>query len=223
MSGALRDHIDSLIAKRSAGGHAPSDDILGRCLIQKAAGNPWFSDARIRALLIGLISTALPQPPMAVGQILEQLLRRPAELAAAQALARADDPHLSGYIFEALRFAPLVPFVARKAVGDQVVAAGTRRKATIKSDSVVVVGLRSGMKDPRRVAEPDVFDPTRMWGGYMLFGDGPHACLAVRINRALIPALLTEILKQHRLDRAPESQGRLVMRGFFPDRLWVTF
>jgi cytochrome P450 len=57
----------------------------------------------------------------------------------------------------------------------------------------------------------------------MLFGEGPHTCIAEQINRALIPALLTEILKQHHLKRAPGSAGHLVMRGFFPDRLWVTF
>jgi cytochrome P450 len=222
LSKVLLDHIDRLIADRRASGKV-IDDVLGRCLAEQVKGDPWFTDGRIRALLVGLVSTALPQPPMAVGQILEQLLRRPAELAAAQALALAGDPRLSGYVFEALRFAPLVPLVIRKAHGDQIVAAGTPRKTTIKSGSRVVAGLRSGMKDPRRVAAPGVFDPTRLWGGYMLFGDGPHTCLAEQINRALIPALLTEILKQHHLERAPGRAGHLVMRGFFPDRLWVTF
>jgi cytochrome P450 len=222
LSKILRDRIDELIAEREASGQV-IDDVLGRCLGQKAAANPWFTNARIRTLLVGLICTALPQPPMAVGQILEQLLRRPAALAAAQALARAEDPALSGYVFEALRFAPLVPIVARQAHGDQVLAAGTRYKKTIKSGTQVVAALRSGMNDPRRVSQPDVFDPTRLWGGYMLFGEGPHTCIAEQINRALIPALLTEILKQHHLKRAPGSAGHLVMRGFFPDRLWVTF
>lgn len=223
LASTLRDHIDSLIAERKAGAAVAIDDVLGRCLTRQKAGETWFTDIQIRTLLVGLVFASLPQLSMAAAQILEQLFRRPAELAAAQALARNNDPHLTGYIFEAFRFDPLAPALTRQAESDQVIAAGTHRKTTIKAGSRVVAGLRSAMKDPRRLAEPEVFDPSRAWGEYMLFGDGPHACLAEQIDRALIPLLLGELLKQSEMKRAPGPQGRLLMRGFFPDRLSITF
>jgi cytochrome P450 len=223
MAGLLRDHVDALIADRKAGRSGPTDDVLGRCLDCQAAGEAWFTDDRIRTLLVGLICTALPQPPIAAAQVLDQLLRRPAELAAAQALARSNDLSLTGYVFEALRFAPLVPLITRTASGDQDVAVGTRRKTKIKAGVQVLIALRSAMRDPRRLAQPEVFDPTRLGNSFLLFGDGPHACVAERLNRAMFPRLVGEIVKQDALRRAPGRRGRVLMRAFFADRLCLEF
>jgi len=222
MAKALRDHVDKLIAERKAA--PPKDDVLGRCLAQQGEHREGFSDLQIRTALIGLIFGGLPQPQMAAPQILEQLFRRPAQLAAAQSLARAnDDPALASYVFEALRFDPVAPVLVRRARHDRRIAEGTRRAKTIRAGALVLAALRSAMKDPRRVRDPGSFDPTRPWRTYMLFGGGPHSCFAENINRTLIPVMLKELLRRDQLRRAPGKPGKLVMRGFFADRLWVTF
>ena len=219
---ALRAHIDGLIAVRRGRPAAPTgaDDVLGRCLAQQAQGAPGFSDAQIRAALIGFLVGGLPQWPMAVPQALNQLLLRPAALAGACAAAAAnDDASLCGHVFEALRFDPLAPAVTRLTARDHLLAAGTKRATTVAAGTSMTVALASAMMDPRRVRDPARFDPARPAGDYFHFGDGLHTCFAQHINRAVMPLVLKPLLLRPNLKRA----GKLVKRGVFASELWVTF
>ena len=109
----LRAHVQGLMDQRRASGLS-QDDVLGRCLAEQAAGNKRFDDDWIRVALMSFVVGGPPQPPMVVPQALEQLLRRPAELAGAQQAARDnDDQLLAGYFFEAMRFDPLGPALPR--------------------------------------------------------------------------------------------------------------
>ena len=222
MAKALRDHVDGLIAARKT---SPGpDDVLGRCLAFQAQGLPGFSDTQIRSALIGFVVGGLPQPPMVAPQALEQLLRRPEALAKARAAALAhDDIALAGYVFEALRFDPLAPALMRVARHDRVIAAGTARATKVAAGSTVMVAFSSAMKDPRRLADPARFDPTRPWSAYMHFGQGLHTCFGIHINRALIPLMVKALLVRDDLKRAPGKRGHLVKRGPFADQLWVTY
>src|SRR5262249_32018446 len=150
------------------------DDVLHRLLVLQAhdAGVP--SDVEIRANLLGLV-VALVQLPIAAADALNQLLNRPAELEAAVARVSAgDDVALTGYLFEALRSDPMAPFLLRRCAVEREIASGTRRKKTIAKGKVVVAALQSAMKDPRRVTQPEVFDPRRPWSSYLIFGAGLH-------------------------------------------------
>ena len=121
----LRAHVQGLMDARRASGLS-QDDVLGRCLAEQAAGNKRFDDDWIRVALMSFVVGGPPQPPMVVPQALEQLLRRPDELAGAQQAARDnDDQLLAGYFFEAMRFDPLGPALPRLATQDTVIAAGT--------------------------------------------------------------------------------------------------
>jgi cytochrome P450 len=220
---ALRDHIDAEIERRRAspGG---KDDVLGRCLILQAAGEPGFSDAAIRTALMGFIVGGPPQPPMVVPQALEQLLRRPDALAGAQAAARnEDDAALAGFVFEAMRFDPLAPALPRVATGDGTIAAGTKRERAVKKDDHVMAALSSAMMDERHVPEPRRFDATREPPEFLHFGCGHHTCFGIHINKAILPGLLKPLLKRPNLRRAPGSAGRLSKRGPFSDALTVLY
>jgi cytochrome P450 len=222
MAKTLRDHFDHLIAARKS--DPAKDDVLGRCLVFQAKDCEGFSDIQIRTALIGFLVGGLPQLPMAAPQALEQLLQRPDSLAESQVLAREDDDEaLAGYVFEALRFDPLAPLLKRRAKRDRTIAAGTLRSSTVKEGATVLVALGSAMRDPRRVAYPDSFDPTRPWSVYMHFGLGLHSCFATSINRRLIPLMLKALLRCEGLRRAPGDRGKLLKRGLVAERLWVTF
>jgi cytochrome P450 len=222
MARALRDHFDHLIAARKS--DPAKDDVLGRCLVFQAKGCEGFSDIQIRTALIGFLVGGLPQLPMAAPQALEQLLQRPDSLAKSQVLARKDDDEaLAGYIFEALRFDPLAPVLQRRAKRDRTIAAGTRRSSTVNEGETVLVALGSAMRDPRRVAYPDNFDPARPWSVYMHFGLGLHSCFATSLNRLLIPLMLKALLRCEGLRRASGDRGKLLKRGLVAERLWVTF
>ncbi|MBV8916943.1 cytochrome P450 [Bradyrhizobium sp.] len=220
---ALRSHIDTLIAARKTAG-VVQDDVLGRCVAMQAADPASFSDAQIRTSLLGLIYGGPPQPPMVVPQALEQLLRRPDALKGAQEAARsADDKLLAGFVFEAMRFDPVAPFLRRVAKQDADIAAGTPRAVTIPRDKTVLVAASSAMMDERRVPNPTQFDPNRAGDQYIHFGLDHHQCFGIHMNNALLPLMLKALLKRQNLRRAPGARGKLSKRGPFADQLWVAY
>jgi cytochrome P450 len=165
-----------------------------------------------------------PQPPMVVPQALEQLLRRPAELAGAQRAALAnDDTLLAGYVFEAMRFDPLGPALPRFATRPSVIAAGTSRATSVPEGATVFAAFSSAMMDKRRLADPQSFNPWRLDHEYIHFGYGLHACFGTQMNKALLPLMLKPLLKRPNLRRAPGSGGVLSKRGAFAERLRVNY
>lgn len=219
---ALRAHIDGQIALRKA---APGkDDVLSRSLAMQAAGTSGFSDVEIRTALMGMIVGGPPQPPMVVPQAMEQLLRRPGELAGAQAAARdGDDALLRAYVLEAMRFDPLAPGLPRVALADGVIARGTAHEAAVKKGETVLAAFASAMMDPRRVASPRRFDVARPASDYIHFGYGLHQCFGLHINLATLHLMLKPLLRQPGLRRAKGSAGRLRKNGAFAERLVVEF
>lgn len=214
---ALRAHLHGLVQARKHGGEH-RDDVLGRCV---AAG---FGDREIVGALAGFIVAGLPQPPMVLPKVIEQLLRRPKILAQAQAAARADDDAtLAKYIFEAMRFDPLAPFLQRVAKREYVLAAGTSRAKKIEPGTRILFFFASAMMDDRHVPNPKSFNPNRPADNYILFGYGLHQCFGLHMNKRLLPLTLKPLLKQSGLRRANGPEGRLRKQGVFPDRMVVCF
>lgn len=220
---ALRTHVDHEIARRKAALPA-HDDILARCLKLQAMGRPGYSDIEIRTALVCMIVGGPPQPPMVVPQAMEQLLRRPDALAAAQEAARANkDALLHDIVIEAMRFDPLAPGLPRIAVTDAVIARGTRRETRVPKGSTVIAAFASAMMDERRLPEPQRFDPARRAYEYIHFGYGLHECFGRHINHATLHLILKPLLKQLRLRRASGPEGQLSKNGPFAERLVVEF
>ena len=219
---ALRAHLDAAITARKI--MPTKDDILGRCLELQRAGDAWFDDVRIRTALMGFIVGGPPQPPMVVPQALEQLLRRPDALAEARDAARADDDErLRRYVFEAMRFDPLAPGLPRVALRECVIGEGTDHATPIKAGQQVLAAFASAMMDPRRVAEPKVFNPDRPACDYIHFGHDLHMCFGRHINLATLHLMLKPLLKRPALRRAGGKDGRLSKNGPFAERLVVEF
>jgi cytochrome P450 len=219
----LRDYVDGVVADRKASGKH-IDDVLGRLLVQQANGQDWLTDEEVRNNLIVCIIGGLPQPPMVIPQMLDVLLKRPKELEAACAAARADDDELlSHYIFEALRYNPLTPGLLRICLQGYKVAAGTWRAKTIPKGATVVALTRSAMFDGRQVPNPTEFRVDRPGYSYMHFGYGMHECFGVYINKVMIPAICKPLLKRRNLRRAPGPDGQLTMDTLFPRRLVVEY
>ena len=219
----LRDHLDAEIARRKAVGN-PGDDVLARCLARQAAGDARFTDRWIRTMVAGMIIGGPPQPPMAVPQAMEQLLRRPAALALAQTAARAnDDARLFAIVYEALRFDPLAPAVPRVANAARLIAAGTPRAVTIPAGVRVLVGVSSAMHDPRRIPNPAAFSADRLPYEYFHTGYGLHECFGRYLNQATLAMYLKPLLARPNLRRAPGKAGRLIKNGPFAEALTVEF
>lgn len=219
----MRAFVESkIVARKQARGF--NDDMLERCLKLQDDGFPGTSDVEIRNNLIGMLVGGLPQPPMVVPQLIDVLLDRPDELAAAGAAARAgDDARLSKYVFEALRYYPLTPGLFRRAIQDYRLAGGTWRAKTIPAGTLVMAASRSAMFDGRRVSDPKTFRIDRPDYHYMHFGYGMHECFGVYINQAMLPAICKPLLARKNLRRAAGDAGKLQMDGAFARSLVVEF
>lgn len=218
MAPLMRGHIQQEIDRCRA---APTgrDDVIARCVTAQEAGRPGFSDPQIVAGMTGLLVGGPPQPPMVVPQAVEQLLRRPRALAAAQAAARAhDERELAAHLMEAMRFDPLAPWMPRVALAERTI--GGR---TIPVGGKVLASIASAMRDERRLPEPKRFDAGRSPGQYIHFGYGVHQCFGLEINRATLHLMIMPLLKRAGLRRAPRGAGRLKKRGVFASTLVVEF
>ena len=220
---AFRAHIDAEIARRKAA-EPRADDVLGRCLAQQAKGTAGFSDVQIRTALLCMVVGGPPQPPMVVPQAMEQLLRRPDALAAAQAAALAnDDASLYAIVREAMRFDPLAPGLPRIATRQVVVAEGTGRATIVPKGATVIAAFSSAMMDPNRLPTPARFDPGRGAHEYIHFGHGLHECFGRHINQAILHLMLKPLLQRPNLRRAQGPEGHLTKNGIFAERLLVRF
>ena len=219
----LRRHIQGEIERRRGEISGP-DDVLGRCLELQRSGEAGFTDDSIRTALMGFIVGGPPQPPMVLPQAMEQLLRRPAALAGAQAAARAgDDDLLIGHVLEAMRFDPLAPGVPRLVIKPWMIARGTPHQRSVPIGATVLTGFASAMRDERRVPDPETFNPRRLPHEYMHFGYGMHRCFGLYINQATLHRILKPLLKRQNLRRADGPEGKLRKRGAFAESLWLTF
>jgi cytochrome P450 len=224
-AGAMRSHVDALIAARrvalESGADVP-DDVLTRLLRHRPAEGG-LRDISIRHNLIGLITGWIPTVSKAFAVGIEELLRRPAELDAAQRAARDGDRELvAAYFFEALRFRPQTWALLRICAADHTVAPATDRARTVREGAKVLVATQSAMFDERAVVAPEEFRVDRPWSVYLHFGHGLHTCFGLDINRVHLPALATALLEGPRIARAPGAEGRLRWRGAYPSRLSVS-
>jgi cytochrome P450 len=218
----VRALVDQAIRAEKA---APSgsDTVLAR-LLEMQKLKPELTDLRIRSYLIGMITGFVPTNTMAAGHILAMLFRRRDFMEAARSAAIAgDDERLRRCLFETMRFKPLNPGPFRNCVRDYTVAAGTPRAKIIPAGTKLLASTQSAMLDPRRVDNPDKFDPDRPAFHYMLFGYGLHWCTGAFIASAQITQTMKALLLKRNLKPAPGRDGRLRLLGPFPQHLIVEF
>ncbi|MEO6909982.1 MAG: cytochrome P450 [Edaphobacter sp.] len=200
------------------------DTVLTRCLALQAAGLPGMTDVDIRNNLLGLLVGAIPTTSKCCAQALDELLKRPAELAKAQVAARTgDDAMLAQYVWEALRFHPNNPGVFRVAAQEYVVGKGQIHATRIPVGTSVLAATQSAMFDERVVEFSKEFRIGRPAYNYMHWGVGLHTCFGQYINQVQIPGILKPLLQRSNLRRADGDAGTLKYAGPFPSSLTVQF
>jgi cytochrome P450 len=194
---AMRAAFASLIPARLAAikaGTAVPDDILTRLLRLNLPAATGFGMDRVVINVGGLLIGAIETTAEAVVNALAELLRRPAIHEAARAAAAAGSATFDGYVWEALRFAPIVAFMFRQAEVDHTLGRGTGHEARIQKGRVVLPLSLSAMFDGEWLADPESFDPTRPDHAYLHFGLGHHECLGRYVAGAMIPEIVRRIL-----------------------------
>ena len=221
---ALRAHLDDVIARRIATkASAPSDDVLGRILALADASRPWLDNDTIRRNMCGMITGTVDNISLFLAHALEELMRRPREFERARAAALAGDREtVRRFVYEAARFNPAAPLLARYVVRDTVIAAGTRRERHVRAGTTVVLANISALFDRDGFEDPDSFDPDHD-SASLHFGSGLHRCLGYAINAVVLGELATVLLGLSALRVPPRPAGIVLREGPFPKRMLVDF
>ena len=195
---AAKDRVNAAIDESAK--TAGPETLLGRAI---AAGGPAFDADGVRANIIGIVIGAIPTLSKASCLAVDELLRRPAELAAVRtASQQGDEAKVAGYIWEALRFSPVNPMIYRRTpaatrLGDEEIAANT----------MVLAANLSAMFDEAAVPGPGRFMPDRPWSTYILWGEGLHRCWGDQINKSILPAMLMPLLAKPALSAETAPDG----------------
>ena len=191
--------IAELLVKQEAAvlAHLPLDDTVVNRVMKTHIQTPDQFDIKwkglnIGGLLIGTVETA----SQATVQALAQLMSRPDVLAAAQAAAKLDDPTtFDGYVWEALRFDPISPYLFRVTNGPYTLGAGRSWQTEIAADTAVLPLVLAAMHDPVRFPNPGVFDPGRQQlTNTFHFGYGLHECMGRYVGGVIIPEIIRQVL-----------------------------
>ncbi len=192
-------YIGSLLIKREAAILAMlpvPDDVVTRVMrthieTPDQYGLQW-KGLNIGGLLIGTVETA----SQATAQALAQLLDRPQVLASAAAAAQSDDPaEFDAYVWEALRFNPISPYLFRTAEAPYTLGAGRPWQTEIAAGTDVLPLVLAAMHDPVRFPNPAAFDPTRPpQVNTFHFGYGLHECMGRYVGGVIIPEIIRQVL-----------------------------
>ncbi len=208
------------IRSRLARGEGVPDTFFVRLVASQAAFG--IDDQGVRRNIAGIIVGAVDTLSKAIVNSLDQLLRRPFELAKARAAASAgDDELVAAYAFEALRFNPHNPIIIRHTHKDFRLARGTERETLVKAGTTVYAGTLSAMFDASVLRSPHQFRTDRPWQHYVHFGRGMHRCFGERINRVVVPQAIKALLLRAKLRRSPGLPGFIQAAGPFPTRMVV--
>ena len=207
-------HLIQELKEKVKQGESVPDTMLSR-LIQNQVREqqPFLDDDGIRRNIAGTLLGAEEPIAEACANILDELFRKPAVLAQAQAAAMRDDiQEIEQIVFEAFRFQPNLPVIIRYAEKDLTLTSGRQ----IPQGKIVYAFIASAMFDKSRFPDPRSFRLDRPKADYLYFGLGLHKCFGTYINFVAIPEMLMALLKLPGL----KPEGKLIKEGPFPDR-WI--
>ncbi len=220
---ALRAHIQNQIEQRRA--KPGTDDVLGRCLTLQKAGEPGYSDAQIRTALMGFIVGGPPSAAdgRAAG---DGAIAAPARCARRCPGGRARGRRCAAGRLRCARRCGSIRLRpacrgSRCRTGRSRGARSTR--SSVPAGSTVLAAFASGMRDGRRVPDPERFNLRRLPHEYIHFGYDLHQCFGIHINNATLHLMLKPLLKRQNLRRAPGAAGKLRKNGAFAESLTVEF
>jgi cytochrome P450 len=219
---------------------SPPGDLLtrlGQRLADPRRPN-WFDQDWMRRYLIGLIATGGATIVRAGTGAVDRILAYPDDLKKAQAVAveldqamqngaqaRADELRcvLRHYVYEALRFRPMLPLLVRDTPRQTVIAYGTKYARIVPAGTRVLAPPLAAMFDPEVFPDPSRFDASRALESYLHFGSGPRQCFGQYIAEIALFEIFRSLLVLPNLTRATGAKGRLAFDGPAAASLLVTF
>jgi cytochrome P450 len=172
-----------------------TDTIVDRMLRSTFPHEMEFNIVRVGINISGLLIGAVETTSQATAQVIQYFLQRPDLLARVQAAAQDADPSaFDGYVWEALRFVPISPYMFRQLSQDYTIGQGKAYATTIPKGTNVLTLTQSAMFDPRAYERADEFIPERNWYNHFVFGYGSHECLGKYVGMVMIPEMVRQIM-----------------------------
>ncbi len=192
-----------------------NDDMVSRMLRSSMADEVDFGLLRVGVnaggLLIGSIETTAP----AVSQTIQYFIERPNLLSKAKTAANLQDPtEFDGFVWEALRYVPISPYMFRQLSQDYTLAKGTDRETTLQAGTNVLMLTQSAMFDEYAFSQPNEFNHKRNWYHHFNFGFGSHECLGKYIGMVMLPEMVRQVLLQTNLKASSPMDYK---NGPFPE------
>src|SRR5215211_2223963 len=171
----LREFIDYLRDLFEHKRQTPTDDMISRLVHAGEDGDILDEDEVLSTVFLMFLAGHVTTVNL-VGNGVVALLTHSDQLAKLKA-----DPELAkGVVEETLRYWGPVDFIGRRIAKEDVEVGGT----VIPGGEQATVSLASANRDPRRFANPDVFDITRADANrHIAFGKGIHVCLGAPLAR----------------------------------------
>ncbi len=194
-----------------------------------------FTDAEVRATILGLATGFIPTNTLAAGNILEELLDNPelydtarrAAMALAEAREAKDDVAAKAQrevLEEALlkaaaRYPALTPGIWRQVPRDvDITPAGGGRRLRFKAGTIVLASISSALRDPRRPRPTTQGVHAAREASDLIFGAYPHRCLGAHLAMAHIIEVFAALLARPGLRPARGRHGRMWRAGPYPVR-----
>ncbi len=235
--------VNEITATSSAAGAPPTaqNDTLLTRFVQRlgASGAPgWFDQDWIRRYLTGLLATGGATIVRAAAGAIDQILAHPDALQEAQKVAIALTEAMGGsdanrvetlrtdlrhYVYEALRFRPMLPLLVRDTPRDTVIAYGTKKARCVRAGTRVLAPPLSAMFDQEAVPNPSNFDASRPFTQYLHFGFGARECFGRYIAEIALLEVFRSLLLLKGVARAKGAKGQLQFDGPVAAGLDVTF
>ena len=238
----ITDLVVNEISSAAAGSYPtpPGGTLLTR-LVQRlgTSGAPaWFDQDWIRRYLTGLVATGGATIVRAGAGAIDQILAHPDALQQAQTIAiqldeairRGDQQGadtlrttLRHFVYEALRFRPMLPLLVRDTPRDTVIAYGTKKARLVRAGTRVLAPPLSAMFDQEAVPDPSSFDANRPFDQYLHFGFGARECFGRYIAEIALLEVFRSLLLLKGLSRTTDAKGQLRFDGPVAAGLVVTF
>lgn len=216
-----------------------------------AIASDWVTDDWICRMIVGLLVFGSATVVRTATDTIDELLKRPRVLADARAAARdvalaqanlektretgantrahaAATRNLENtrsallkYVYEALRFRPMLPVLARYCPRVTVIARHRLRGRAVPAGAMVVVPPLAAMFDARVFYRPGQFRVDRPRENYLLFGAGQHACIAQWVFDIELEEIVGAVLRMDRVERAPGVRGRIGYTAAAATRLYL--
>jgi cytochrome P450 len=197
----MRAHITKTLLpnrKEELKNGRPSNDVVSLLIGLGDSHKLFIKEDRMVANTIGMLVGSVETTSTAITQALNVILSNRfagVKELAIKAANENNDELLSRIVWEALRFDPINPWVARLAEKDFVLAKGTERETEVKAGTIVFAASESAMQDEEVFTEPMRFSLKRDPNSYMHIGYGYHRCLGDDVAFVMVPEVIKHLLK----------------------------